>query len=127
AAAVSLPLVNVRYAVSRGVGRRLLERASARQIVGAEAALYCPERTWPEVRRVGQFQPELGEYCAEFDLKREDARQAVSAVKQMLGDAGTLASLHRRRRDVPFVRSELTRERGDDVTGGADPERLPRL
>ena len=126
-AAVSLPLVNVRYAVSRAVRRRLLDRASARQIVRAAAAIYYPERTWPEVRRVGQFPPELGEYCAQFDLKREDARRAVSAVKQMLGDASTLASLHRRRRDVPFVRSELTRERGDDVTGGADPERQPRL
>jgi len=50
-AAVSLPLVNVRYAVSRAVRRRLLDRASARQIVGAAAAIYYPERTWSEVRR----------------------------------------------------------------------------
>src|SRR5207249_4122918 len=41
--------------------------------------------------------------------------------------AGTLASRHRRRRDGPFARSEATRERGYDATGGVDPERLPRL
>jgi len=45
----------------------------------------------------------------------------------MLRDAGTLASRHRRRRDGPFARSEATRERGYDATGGVDPERLPRL
>lgn len=125
---VSLPLVNVRYAVSRAVRRRLLDRATARQIVSVAAAIYYPERTWQEVAgRVGQFPRELVEYCAQFDLKREDAKRALACVKQMLRDAGTLASLHARRHDAPFLRSELTRERSYDVTGGVDPERLPRL
>ena len=127
-AAASLPLVNVRYAVSRAVRRRLLDRATARQIVSAAAAIYYPERTWPEVlRRVGQFPSELVGYCAQFDLKREDAERALASVKLMLRDAGSLASLHGRRRDVPFLRSELTRERACDATGGVDPERLPAL
>jgi len=127
-AAVSLPLVNVRYAVSRAVRLRRLDRATARQIVSAAAAIYYPERTWPEVlRRVGQFPPELLECCARFDLQREDAERALVAVKRLLGDAGTLASRHGRRGDVPFVRSELTRERGHDATGGVDPERLRGL
>ena len=127
-AAVSLPLVNVRYAVSRAVRRRLLDRATARQIVSAAAAIYYPERTWQRaLQSVGQFPPELIDWCAQFDLKRQDAERALSYAKQLLRDAGTLASLHGRRRDVPFSRSEVTRERGDDVTGGVDPERLPRL
>lgn len=127
-AAVSLPLVNVRYAVSRAVRRRLLDRATARWIVSAAAAIDYPERTWREVlRRVGQFSPELVEYCAQLDLKREDAGRALSYLKQMLRDAGTLASLHGRRRDVPFLRSEVTRERGYDATGGVEPERLRTL
>ena len=54
-AAVSLPLVNVRYAVSRAVRRSLLDRATARLIVSAAAAISYPERTWPKVwRSVGQ-------------------------------------------------------------------------
>ena len=127
-AAVSLPLVNVRYAVARAVRRRLLDRATARQIVSAAAEIYYPERTWQEVlRKVGEFPGELVAYCAQIDLKREDAERALSWVKEMLHDVGTLASLHRRRRDVPFLRSEMTRERGYDATGGVDPVRLPGL
>lgn len=127
-AAVSLPLVNVRYAVSRAVRRRLLDRATARQIVSAAAAIDYPERTWREVqRRAGSVPPELLEYCARFDLKREDAERALSRVKQLLGDAGGLAARHGRRRDGSFARSEATRERSYDVTGGVDPAGLRAL
>ena len=126
--AVSLPLVNVRYAVARAVRRRLLDRATARRIVSAAAAIYYPERTWDEVlRRAGPLPPEVVQYCARVDLKRADAERALLWVKEALRDAGTLAVLHRRGRDVPFVRSEVSRERSYDATGGVDPERLPRL
>jgi hypothetical protein len=126
--AVSVPLVNVRYAVSRAVRRRLLDRATARQIVGAAAAIYYPERTWPEVaRRVGPLPPALADYCARFDLKRADAVRALARASEMIRHAGTLTSHHRRRSDAPFARSELTRERGYDATGGVDPERLRPL
>lgn len=128
AAAVSLSLVNVRYAVSRAVRRRLIDRATARQIVSAAAGIYYPERTWPEVlRRAGPLPPALPEHCAQCDLQREDAERALIGVRQMLSDAGPLASRHRRKGDAPFLRSELTRERGYDATGGVDPERLPGL
>ncbi|MBI4591780.1 MAG: hypothetical protein HY725_23395 [Candidatus Rokubacteria bacterium] len=127
-ATVSVPLVNVRYAVARAVRQRLLDRATARQIVSAAAAIYYPERTWPEVlRRVGEFPPELLRYCAQIDLKRQDAERALSCVKQMLRDAGPLASHHGRRHDVPFWCSEASRERGYDATGGVDPEHLRTL
>jgi hypothetical protein len=127
-AAVSVPLVNVRYAVSRAVRRRLLDRATARRIVSAAAAIYYPERTWRAVLgRVGPVPPGLADYCAQLDLKREDAVRALACAKQMLADAGTLASRHARRGDVPFSRSEVMRERGYDATGGVDPERLRTL
>ena len=127
-AAVSLPLVNVRYAVSRAVRRRLLDRATARRIVSAAAAIYYPERTWREVlRRVGPLPPGLADDCAQLDLKREDAVRALAYAKELLLDPDTLASRHGRRRDVPFSRSEVTRERGYDATGGVDPERLRAL
>jgi hypothetical protein len=124
-AAVSVPLVNVRYAVSRAVRRRLLDRATARKIVSEAAAIYYPERTWQAVvRRVGPLLPAVIDYCAQLDLKRDDARRGLSYVNELLRDADTLACRHERRRGVPFARSETTRERGYDATGGADPARL---
>jgi len=124
-AAVSVPLVNVRYAVSRAVRRHLLDRATARRIVSTAAAIYYPERTWREVlRRVGGLPPEVAAFCAGFDLKREDARRALAYARHLLRDADALASRHARRRDAGFARSELTRERGYDATGGIDPAHL---
>ncbi|MBI2215706.1 MAG: hypothetical protein HYU51_00260 [Candidatus Rokubacteria bacterium] len=126
--AVSLPLVNVRYAVSRAVRRRLLDRARARDIVAAAAAIYFPERTWREVvRRAGPVPPEVVDYCTRLDLKRLDAERALTYARRLLGDAHALATRHGRRREVPFSRSEETRERGYDATGGVDPGRLPTL
>jgi len=127
-AAVSVPLVNVRYAVSRAVRRRLLDRATARQIVAAAASIYYPERTWRAVlQRVEPLPAAVLDYCAQLDLKRDDARRALSHVEQMVRDAPALAARHERRRDVAFSRSEMTRERGYDATDGIDPERLRPL
>src|SRR5204863_1523441 len=70
-AAVSVPLVNVRYAVSRAVRRLLLDRAGARRIVEAAASIYYPERTWPQVleRAGGPLPPAIVDYCVSLDLK----------------------------------------------------------
>jgi hypothetical protein len=93
--------------------------------VSAAAAIYYPERTWRAVLgRVGPVPPGLADYCAQLDLKREDAVRALAYAQELLRDAGALASRHARRRDTPFSRSEVTRERGYDATGGVDPERL---
>lgn len=123
-AAVSVPLVNVRYAMASAVRRRLLDRATARRIVSAAAAIYYPERTWPEVlRRAGASPPGLLEFCARLDLKRRDAECALARVARMLGEAEALARRHARRHPGPFRRSETTRERPYDATGGVAPER----
>ena len=126
-AAVSVPLVNVRYAVSRAARRRLIDRERGRRIVEAAAAIYYPERTWREVqRRAGLLMtPEVADFCAAFDLKRDDARRALRYARQILRDAEALASAHGRRQTVAFARSELTRELGYDAAAGSDPDRLP--
>jgi hypothetical protein len=124
----SLPLVNVRYAVGRAVRRHLLDRARAREIVAAAASIYFPERTWREVeRRAGPLPPEVVDHCARLDLKRLDAERALAYACRLLGDAPALAARHGRRRDGPFARSEATRERLYDATGGVDRDRLPGL
>jgi hypothetical protein len=124
-AAVSVPLVNVRSAVSRAVRRRLIDRATARQIVDAAAAIYYPQRTWREVwRRVGPLPPDVTDFCAALDLKREDALRALVYARGMLED-DRLAFIHGRRSDSAFARSETTRERGYDATGGVEPDVLP--
>src|SRR5438105_1242035 len=90
-AAVSVPLVNVRYAVARAVRRRLLDRARARQIVDAAASIYYPERTWAAVwRRAGPVPPHVVDCCLHVDLKRDDARRALGRVAHMLRDAAAL-------------------------------------
>jgi hypothetical protein len=125
-AAVSLPLVNVRYAVSLAVRRRLMARAVAHEVVNAAAAIFYPERTWHDVlRRVGPLAPGVADFCAGLDLKRDDARRALRHARGMLADADALGARHRRRSDGAFARSEATRERAYDATGGADAERLP--
>jgi hypothetical protein len=127
--AVSLPLVNVRYAMARAVRDRRLDRPTARRVVSAAASIHYPQRTWREVwRRAEPAPPELEAYCARFDLKRHDAERALAEARRLLADAAALAARHGRRRDGPFLRSEATRERAYDATGGLDPERLrPRL
>jgi hypothetical protein len=123
--AVSLPLVNVRYAVAWAVRRRLLDRATARRIVSAAAAIYYPERSWREVlRRVGPLSPPLVDALTALDLKRRDAEQALAHAKRLLGDADALARRHGRHGDAPFPRSEAMRERGYDATAGMDPAYL---
>lgn len=123
-AALSVPLVNVRYAAARAARARLVDRSTARRIVETAAAIYYPERTWREVwRRLGPLPSEVREFCAGLDLKREDARRALLEARRLAGDE-TLAFIHGRRGDAPFARSEVTRERGYDATGGVDPEVL---
>jgi hypothetical protein len=122
--ALSVPLVNVRYAASRAARRRLIDRATARRIVDTAAAIYYPERTWREVwRRVGASPSEVMDFCAGLDLKREDARRALLEARRLKGD-DRLAFIHGRRGDAPFARSEVTRERGYDATGGVAPDLL---
>lgn len=126
--AVSLPLVNVRYAMARAVRRGLVDRSTARHVVRVAASIYYPERTWPAVlARAGQLGPEVAEHCSGVDLKREDARRAVRWVRALLQRVEGLPALHGRRRDGPFARSEATRERGYDARGDVPLERLPGL
>jgi hypothetical protein len=123
--AVSVPLVNVRYAVSRAVRRRLLDRATARRIVSAAAAIYYSERTWREVlRRVDPLPGDVVDFCTRLDLKREDARRALSHAAHVLRDAESLARAHGRLTEATFARSEVTRERRYDATGGANLDLL---
>ena len=123
--ALSVPLVNVRYAAARAVGRRLVDRPTARRIVEAAVAIYYPERTWREVwRRLDSPPaPEVRDFCAGLDLKRQDARRALAEAQRLACDAA-LAFIHGRRDGAPFARSEATRERAHDATGGVPPEAL---
>jgi len=126
--AASVPLVNVRHAVARVVRRRVLDRETACGVVEAAASTYYPERTWREVlRRAGVDRPEVHEFCAALDLKRSDAERGITRVRSLIPIGDALAARHCRTHQAPFQRSEDSRERGYDVHGGTDPERLPKL
>lgn len=123
--AVSVPLVNVRYAISRAVGRRLIDRAAGRRIVDAAAGIYYPERTWKEVlRRAEPVPAALFDFCTSLALEREDAARAMRYVRPIVQDAPQLAALHGRRGDGTFSRSEVARDRASDATGGIETECL---
>jgi hypothetical protein len=121
-AAVSLPLVNVRYAVAQAVRRRVLDRAAARRIVSAAATIHYPERSWREVfRRAGPLPFGLADFVTPFDLKRRDAERALAVARVLVGNAPELARRHGRRGVGAFARAEATRERDYDATAGVDP------
>jgi hypothetical protein len=126
--AVSVPLVNVRHAIARAVRRRLLDRGKAHAVLEAATSIYYSERTWREVlRRADVKRPEVHEFCASLDLKRNDAERALARVRKLLMDGDVLAARHCRTHRTPFKRSEDTREREYDVYSDIDLNRNPKL
>ena len=84
--AITVPSVNVRYAVSRAMGDGLLTRTMAARIVQAAAQCHFADRTWPAVLRIaglsGQQHDALIETLSRYDLKNLDARRAVKRVAE---------------------------------------------
>lgn len=101
----SVALVNVRYAASKALRLRALDRASAAALVEAATRLYFPERRWPLIlRRAGVSDPDhsLASRLAGFDLKRCDAVGAARVLACMLQATPGLADAHARRHDGRF-------------------------
>ena len=104
--AVSVALVNVRYAVSRAIRQRLLERQSGQRIVDAAARIFYPERQWRSVlreARVADDSRQLARFCAAQDIKRLDGIQALQYVSRLLRQGDRLTK-HRQTTDAPFLR-----------------------
>ena len=82
--AVSLALVNVRFAVLCGLRAGLLDRDRAAALLTAARERHFSERHWPAVFRDAGVHPssELRALCLGYDVKRRDAERAVAWLGQ---------------------------------------------
>jgi hypothetical protein len=84
--AISVALVNVRYAMAKAARSGLLGRPAADAIVASARQLFFTDRTWATVLaaadRAGDAR--LAEFCADKDLKREDALRLLRKVRAAL-------------------------------------------
>jgi hypothetical protein len=82
--AVSLALVNVRFAVLGGLRAGWLDRDRAAALLTAARERHFSERHWPAVFRDAGVRPslELRALCLGYDVKRRDAERAVALLGQ---------------------------------------------
>ena len=120
--AITVPLINVRHALSRAVRSGLLDRPRAETIVHSAERLFYTERTWPTILSAAGERDsgdELLQLLASHDLKRNDALRALRAVAAWRCSDPSIVD-RPRRDDRPFVTSEETRERAHDASAGED-------
>lgn len=122
---VSLPMVNVHYALSRAVRRGLTDQTAAEEIREAARSIFYPRRTWRAVfRRAKHAHPDLIPFCERLDLKRRDAESALRYVRSLLETTADLSARYTAPVARVFLRNEETREKNVDVMLGATEETL---
>jgi hypothetical protein len=91
--ALSVPLVNVRYALSKARRAGMIEAADRDSLIRVAKRIYFPERSWPLIlqharRRIEQARLDaLSAFIATHpcDLKREDAIRMLGVARDYLG------------------------------------------
>jgi hypothetical protein len=124
----SVPLINVRYALSRALRKGLLERPAAERIVASAQRLHFSERCWPVIlANAGALDPhgELQTLVSSLDLKREDTVRCLHTVARWLAETPALAE-RPRRLSTAFIPSEARRQRDYDALAGLDREEVKR-
>jgi hypothetical protein len=81
--AVTVALVNVRYAVRRAGRAGVITRSQARGIEAAAQSLFYLDRRWPAILRTAGVDRELAGPLGAIDVKYEDARRAVEAFRAL--------------------------------------------
>lgn len=125
--ALSVPLINVRFAVRGAVRSRILSTAEAAGLLGAAGSLYYPDRTWPEMLDLAGLggRTGLSEYLAAQDLKRHDALRALCLARRWLRDDPDLLHRHVRHHSEPFVFADASREPMADALLDQQPDCTP--
>jgi len=124
----SEPLINVRHALSRAVREGCLDRLTGERIARVAAGLFYAERTWPRILDQAGVDDGCGTletFLSAFDLKRMDARRAVSNVSRRLCRFPGIAE-RPRKASGPFKPNEQVRELPADPLAGSDPQDLKR-
>jgi hypothetical protein len=110
--ALSVALINVRFAVNRARHEKLLERAAGAAIVAAAERLHFTDRHWSvilEEAGLGARAAELEPTFRNFDLKRRDGLHAARELSRMIAARPSLA---RRPPTMPRVLGARTRYAG---------------
>lgn len=88
--ALSEALVNIRITLERSVQDGVLNTGEAANLLTTARERYYPERTWEQLIRKNGLIPERNELFKEWlaknrvDQKREDAREALSYIRDLL-------------------------------------------
>jgi hypothetical protein len=123
---LSVPLINVRYALSRAVRAGWLGREAAEHVVRVAVELFYAQRSWRVILDRAGLADQAGRlvtYLAQYDLKKMDALRALRAVSRWLAAEPQLAD-RPRRSQAPFMLSEETRELGHDALAGARAQEI---
>jgi hypothetical protein len=96
----SVPMINVRYALSRCVRDGILAKTMVERVLRSASGMFFSDRTWPLVLSSAGLQDSDGSLRAQLqrhDLKRLDAIRALDAVRRwvakrpgILRDGGTV-------------------------------------
>lgn len=126
--ALTVPLINVRYAISAAVRAGRVDRAVADRITRAAVDLHYADRTWSAIlgrALVSDPDRHIEASLATYDLKREDALRALrDTARRIAGDRRFLKRPRVGR--ASFARAEFHRERAHDALGGADLQTMKR-
>ncbi len=109
-AAVSVPLINVRYAVSRALRERTLNAADAGKIVQSAAAFHFTERTWCSILQsagIADSENRLATSLQAHDLKRLDAVRALRRLRRWIADSPGILSSSGRKPGRRFTEASL--------------------
>lgn len=91
-AALSVALINVRYAMYKARRRSLLDHATAAAIVRVAQAMPFPERRWQQIFEKAGVDDRMGgleRFCERHDLKERDALLAARRLAGLLRDTGS--------------------------------------
>jgi hypothetical protein len=124
----SVPLINVRYALSRALHKGRLGLPAAERVVASAQRLHFSERCWPVILSnagVLDTDGELQTLVSSLDLKREDAARCLRTVARWLADAPSLAE-RPCGLGTAFIPSEVRRQREYDALAGLDREEVKR-
>jgi hypothetical protein len=92
--ALSVALVNVRYATNRARLAGLIDTAAVAGIRGAAAQMYFADRTWPAILDAAGLLSNRGAvdaFCRSIDLKHRDAVRALRYVRTLCDAQRVLA------------------------------------
>lgn len=112
----SVALVNVRYAVRRGVQAGELTADAGDELIRVAQRAHFSERRYPELLARSGLPPTLAARLTRYDLKAEDARRAVLRVRRFLEAADD--SPRSPDRGPLLRRFQQTREAELDPLGG---------